>query len=82
MDRDELEYEFRKLEIEKIVDLFLKLRNINSKLAERLELVETQLDELTDFDTLLESIKWNKRWYWYEKMIKILNYSYFIGLDK
>jgi hypothetical protein len=57
MDRDELEYEFRKLEIEKIVDLFLKLRNINSKLAERLELVETQLDELTDFDTLLESIK-------------------------
>jgi len=57
MDRDELEYEFRKLEIEKIVDLFLKLRNINSKLAARLELVETQLDELTDFDTLLESIK-------------------------
>ena len=50
MDRDELEYEFRKLEIEKIVDLFLKLRNINSKLAERLELIHylNQLNEIKD----------------------------------
>lgn len=58
MDRNDLEFELNLLDKDELVRLFIKVKDINTKLAARLELVEGQLDELTDFNTLIESINY------------------------
>jgi len=57
MDKTRLEFELKKLNKEELTRLFLKLKDVNLKLVERIKLLEDQFDELTDLDTLLESIK-------------------------
>lgn len=57
MDKQELEYELENLDKKKLITLFLKLKDINLKMGERNALLEDQLDDLTDFDTLLKSVK-------------------------
>lgn len=57
LDKTRLEFELKKLNKEELTKLFLKLKDVNLKLVERIELLEDQFDDLTDLDTLIKSIK-------------------------
>ena len=57
MTEEDLKFELCRLDKDNLVDLFVKMKDINEKLNKRLALVENQLDELIDIDTLINSIK-------------------------
>ena len=57
MNKADLEIKLGKLNKEELTKLFLKLKDVNLKLVERIELLEDQFDELTDIDTLIKSVK-------------------------
>lgn len=57
MNKADLEIKLGKLNKEELTKLFLKLKDVNLKLVERIELLEDQFDELTDLDTLIKSVK-------------------------
>ena len=57
MNIADLEIKLGKLNKEELTRLFLKLKDVNLKLVERIELLEDQFDELTDLDTLIKSVK-------------------------
>lgn len=42
--------------MDKLIDLFIKLRKINESYCDRLDKLEAQIDELTTLDELIENL--------------------------
>ena len=54
---NKIESEFADIDKEKLVELFLKVKQVNVMLMERVRLLENQINELIDIDTLINSMK-------------------------
>lgn len=56
MTDEALIFELNQLDKDHLISLFIRLKNINNKLLTRVNLLENQLNELTSFDDLINSI--------------------------
>lgn len=55
-NEDILRCELNSLSKEKLIDLFIKAKDINNKLSERVYLLENQINDMTDLDKLIQDI--------------------------